>query len=82
MADAAAAQLKEGTTTFDQVIADQGKKLGDVRLGDFSKESMPDQKLAEAAFKVGAAGGRGQAEDALADRHPGRVHGGGHGIAG
>ncbi len=57
MADAAAAQLKEGTTTFDQVIADQGKKLSDVRLGDFSKESMPDQKLAEAAFKVSAAGG-------------------------
>lgn len=57
MADAAAAQLKEGTTTFDQVIADQGKKLADVRLGDFSKENMPDQKLAEAAFKVAAAGG-------------------------
>jgi peptidyl-prolyl cis-trans isomerase D len=57
MADAAAAQLREGTTTFDQVIVDQGKKPADIRLGDFSRDTMPDQKLAEAAFKVSAAGG-------------------------
>jgi peptidyl-prolyl cis-trans isomerase D len=57
MADAAAAQLREGTTTFDQVILDQGKKPADIRLGDFSRDTMPDQKLAEAAFKVGANGG-------------------------
>ncbi|RWX75384.1 peptidylprolyl isomerase [Neorhizobium lilium] len=57
MADAALAQLKAGTTTFDQVIADQGKTLADVRLGDFSKETMPDQNLAEAAFKIGTNGG-------------------------
>ncbi len=57
MADAASALLKAGTTTFDQVIADQGKKLADVRLGDFSKDTMPDQSLAEAAFKIGPNGG-------------------------
>jgi peptidyl-prolyl cis-trans isomerase D len=57
MADAASTQLKDGTTTFDQIIADQGRKPADVKLGDFTKEGMPDQTLAEAAFKVGANGG-------------------------
>ncbi len=52
MAQAAAAQLKDGTTTFDQLVADQGKTPSDVLLGTFTKESMPDPKLAEAAFAV------------------------------
>ncbi len=57
MADAASGQLRAGTTTFDQIIADQGKKPEDVKLGDFSKADMPDQTLAEAAFKIGPNGG-------------------------
>lgn len=57
MADAAATQLRDGTTTFDQVIADQGKTPADVRLGDFSREAMPDPAWTDAAFKVTADGG-------------------------
>ncbi|AYD01282.1 peptidylprolyl isomerase [Neorhizobium sp. NCHU2750] len=57
MADAAAGQLREGNTTFDQIIKDQGKTPTDVLLGDFTKATVPDQKLADAAFKVSANGG-------------------------
>jgi peptidyl-prolyl cis-trans isomerase D len=57
MAEAAATQLKDGTATFDQIVADQGKKPADVVLGEFSKQSMPDQSLAEAAFSVTTEGG-------------------------
>src|SRR3546814_1646897 len=52
MAEAAVAQLKDGTTTFDQLVADQGKKPADVLLGDFTRENMPDASLADAAFAV------------------------------
>ncbi len=57
MAEAAAAQLAEGTTTFDRLIADQGKMASDVLLGEFSKDNMPDPALAEAAFSVSTEGG-------------------------
>ncbi|MFK4766557.1 SurA N-terminal domain-containing protein [Rhizobium sp. ZW T2_16] len=57
MADAAATQLRDGTTTFDQIIKDQGKTPTDVHLGDFTKQSIPDPAWAEPAFKVSANGG-------------------------
>ena len=57
MAEAAATQLRAGTTTFDQVMADQGKTAADVRLGDFTRDAVPDEAIAEAAFKLGANGG-------------------------
>ncbi|OHV81455.1 peptidylprolyl isomerase [Rhizobium sp. LCM 4573] len=57
MADAAATQLKDGTATFDQLVADQGKTAADVMLGEFSKEKMPDQSIADAAFAVNTEGG-------------------------
>src|SRR3546814_4372632 len=57
MAEAAVAQLKDGTTTFDQLVADQGKKPADVLLGDFTRENMPDASLADAAFAVTSEGG-------------------------
>jgi peptidyl-prolyl cis-trans isomerase D len=57
MADAAATQLRDGTTTFDQIIKDQGKTPTDVRIGDFTKGTVPDQALADAAFKVSANNG-------------------------
>jgi hypothetical protein len=57
MAEAAAAQLADGSATFDQLVTDQGKTTADVLLGDFTKEKMPDQKLAEAAFAVTSEGG-------------------------
>jgi len=55
-ADAAAAKLAAGTT-YDALVTEEGKTAGDVLLGNFSKESMPDAKLADAAFAVTADGG-------------------------
>jgi len=57
MAEAAAAQLAEGNTTFDRLITDQGKTASDVLLGQFSKDNMPDPALAEAAFSISTEGG-------------------------
>jgi peptidyl-prolyl cis-trans isomerase D len=51
MADAAAAELKSGTS-FDQLVTDQGKTAGDVLLGDFTQDKLPDPALATAAFAV------------------------------
>ena len=55
-ADEAATKLASGTT-FDALVAEQGKTATDVLLGDFSKTTMPDQTLAEAAFAIAADGG-------------------------
>jgi peptidyl-prolyl cis-trans isomerase D len=57
MADAAATQLRDGTTTFDQIITDQDKTPTDVRLGDFTRENMPDPAWTEPAFRVSTDGG-------------------------
>lgn len=56
MAAAAADELKAGTS-FDQLVADQGKTATDVLLGDFAKGDVPDAKLGEAAFAVSKDGG-------------------------
>ncbi len=56
MADAAANALRSGTT-FDQLVTDQGKTSADVLLGDFTRDAMVDQNVAEAAFAVKTAGG-------------------------
>jgi peptidyl-prolyl cis-trans isomerase D len=56
LADAAAAELAKGTS-FDQLVTDQGKTASDVLLGEFSKSSLPDVTLADAAFAVTAEGG-------------------------
>ena len=56
MADAAANALRNGTT-FDQLVTDQGKTSADVLLGDFTRDAMVDQNVAEAAFAVKTAGG-------------------------
>ncbi len=55
---AAAAQTAlKGGTTFDQLVTDQGKTATDVLLGDFTKDKVPDQSVAEAAFAVTKNGG-------------------------
>lgn len=51
MAEAAAAELKAGTS-FDQLVADQGKTASDILLGEFSRDKLPDPVLADAAFAV------------------------------
>ncbi|MGX5722536.1 SurA N-terminal domain-containing protein [Shinella zoogloeoides] len=55
-ADAAAVKLASGTT-FDALVAEEGKTAADVLLGDFTKANMPDQKLADPAFAVAENGG-------------------------
>lgn len=57
MAEAAAGEIKAGTTTFDQAILDQGKKPADVLLGEFTKENVPDAAIADAVFAVTREGG-------------------------
>jgi peptidyl-prolyl cis-trans isomerase D len=56
LATAAEAALKSGTT-FDQLVTDQGKTATDVLLGDFTKDKVPDQSVADAAFAVSKSGG-------------------------
>jgi peptidyl-prolyl cis-trans isomerase D len=57
MAEAAATQIRAGTTTYDQVVKDQGKQPADVTLGEFTKDTIPDQSIAEAAFAIQKDGG-------------------------
>jgi peptidyl-prolyl cis-trans isomerase D len=57
MAEAAAGEVRAGTTTFDQVILDQGKKPADVLLGEFTKDTVPDSAIAEPAFAITREGG-------------------------
>ncbi|AVA21617.1 SurA N-terminal domain-containing protein [Rhizobium sp. LEGMi198b] len=56
LANAAADALKTGST-FDQLVTDQGKKPADVLLGTFTKDQVPDQTIAQAAFAVIKEGG-------------------------
>lgn len=56
LAEAAATALKSGTS-FDQLVKDQGKTDADVMLGEFTKDTVPDQAVAEAAFGVEKDGG-------------------------
>ncbi|MDR6758209.1 peptidyl-prolyl cis-trans isomerase D [Mycoplana sp. BE70] len=63
-ADEAAAKLASGTT-YDALVAEQGKMATDVLLGDFSKATMPDQTLAEAAFAIAADGGTSPVVDGM-----------------
>ncbi|KRB52915.1 peptidylprolyl isomerase [Rhizobium sp. Root708] len=56
LANAASNALKIGTT-FDQLVTDQGKTASDVMLGEFSKDKVPDQAVADAAFAVTRNGG-------------------------
>jgi peptidyl-prolyl cis-trans isomerase D len=56
LANAAETALKTGTS-FDQLVTDQGKTAGDVLLGEFTKDKVPDQAVADAAFAVKTDGG-------------------------
>ena len=44
-------------TSFDDLVKAEGKTSADVLLGDFTKERMPDAKIADAAFAVAQDGG-------------------------
>ncbi|PST24171.1 peptidylprolyl isomerase [Mesorhizobium plurifarium] len=55
-AEAAAAKLAAGTS-FDDLVKAEGRTSADVLLGDFTKERMPDAKIADAAFAVAQDGG-------------------------
>jgi peptidyl-prolyl cis-trans isomerase D len=55
-ADVAAGKLASGTT-FDALVAEEGKTATDVLLGDFTADTMPDAKLAGPAFAITTEGG-------------------------
>lgn len=63
-ADAALAKLASGTT-FDALAAEQGKSEADITLGDFTKATMPEQTLAEAAFAIAVDGGTSPVVDGI-----------------
>lgn len=54
-ADEAAIKLASGTS-FDELVAASGKTAGDVLLGDFTRDRMPDDKIADAVFALPADG--------------------------
>ncbi|WP_421925223.1 SurA N-terminal domain-containing protein [Neoaquamicrobium sediminum] len=55
-ADAEAAQAAldkiRGGATFEEVVTEQGKTMGDVVLGTFAKADVADPAIAEAAFEL------------------------------
>ncbi|HEV7319389.1 MAG TPA: SurA N-terminal domain-containing protein [Ensifer sp.] len=55
-ADAASVKLASGTS-FDDLFKAEGKSAADVLLGDFTKDRVPDAKIADAAFAVQTDGG-------------------------
>jgi peptidyl-prolyl cis-trans isomerase D len=57
MAQAASSVLRSGATTFDKLVTDQGKTASDVLLGQFTKDTLPDAKVADAAFAIKQEGG-------------------------
>jgi peptidyl-prolyl cis-trans isomerase D len=50
-AQAAVDSIKAGAT-FDSIVTAQGKTAADTLLGTFPKDKVPDQAVAEAAFKL------------------------------
>lgn len=56
LAEAALAKLANGLS-FDALVIEEGKTASDVSLGTFSKATVPDQSLADAAFAVTTDGG-------------------------
>lgn len=52
-AKTAADSLRAGST-FDQIVAAQGKTMADVQLGTLAKDRVADPAVAEAAFKLQA----------------------------
>jgi len=49
-----AADAIRGGSTFEDVVTAEGKTMVDVQLGTFTKDKVPDQAVAEAAFKLAA----------------------------
>lgn len=50
-ANAALAKIRGGAT-FEEIVAEEGKTLNDVRLGTFEKDRVADQAVAETAFAL------------------------------
>jgi peptidyl-prolyl cis-trans isomerase D len=53
----AAAQALEAGTSFEDVVAAQQRSIGDVTLGEFTRSTLPDANIAEAAFAISEPGG-------------------------
>lgn len=54
-ANAALAKIRAGTS-FEDVVAEEGKQMSDVLLGTFEKDRVADPAIAEAAFALQEAG--------------------------
>jgi peptidyl-prolyl cis-trans isomerase D len=48
----AASEAIKGGKTFEQVMTEQGKTAADVLIGTLAKDKLPDQAIADAAFKL------------------------------
>lgn len=55
-AQAAADRISSGEATFDQIATDLGRSAGDLTLGTFIREDVPDPAIAEAAFALDEGG--------------------------
>lgn len=55
-AEAALAKL-EGGLSFDDLATEEGKTASDIAIGTFTKDTMPDPSLADAAFAITEDGG-------------------------
>jgi len=52
----AAADQIAGGTSFEDIVAGEGRTLSDVRLGTFERARVPDPAIAEAAFAIPSEG--------------------------
>lgn len=52
----AARESLNGGKTFDQLMTEQNKTAADVLIGTLAKDKVPDAAIADAAFKLAAAG--------------------------
>ena len=55
-ARSAADKLAAGTS-FEDLVAEEGKTMSDVSLGTFEQDAVPDKAIADAAFGILSAGG-------------------------
>ncbi|MGQ2907376.1 MAG: SurA N-terminal domain-containing protein [Aliihoeflea sp.] len=51
-AEAASERISSGEATFDEIAAELGRSAGDLTLGTFTREDVPDPAIAEAAFAL------------------------------
>ncbi|MBL0934084.1 MAG: SurA N-terminal domain-containing protein [Rhizobiaceae bacterium] len=51
-AEAASGRIASGDATFDEIATELGRSAGDLTLGTFTRDDVPDPAIAEAAFAL------------------------------